>query len=130
RPECVLHQPRGLELLEAQLGVLPNGFADANDVGGAPVDSLEDARFELIAGHGESSSFPVLIARLTDPRGAATAAPSSPRSVSHPHGVPAVFANGNMFAGLVFGSMFLRLGEKGVEQFLGERVRMAGPCRR
>jgi len=33
-------------------------------------------------------------------------------------GYPAVFVNGNMFAGLVRDSMILRLGEKGVERFL------------
>jgi len=60
--ERVRHEPRGPHLLEAQLGVLPDGLADADDLLGSPINGGADLLLELLfCAHQGHSSTPCLI---------------------------------------------------------------------
>src|SRR3989442_983366 len=56
--EGLLDQPRGLDLLEAQLGMLPDPLAEPDDLLGAAVDGGVHALLQLVLRHG--GSFPAL----------------------------------------------------------------------
>ena len=54
-PHGLLDKPRGLELFEAQLRVLPDRLADLDDLLALAVDGLADGAFDVITGgHGGS----------------------------------------------------------------------------
>src|SRR5882672_386887 len=48
--ERLLGQPRGLELLEAELGLAADALPQADDALGVPVDALADAVFQVLLG--------------------------------------------------------------------------------
>src|SRR5262245_55378998 len=50
RDEC-----RGLQLLEAELGMAPDGLADTDDLVGVALDGLADTLLQLVPGHGRCS---------------------------------------------------------------------------
>src|SRR3989442_983359 len=56
--EGLLDQPRGLDLLEAQLGMLPDPLAEPDDLLGPAVDGGVHALLQLVLRHG--GSFPAL----------------------------------------------------------------------
>jgi len=51
-PERLLHEPRGLRLLEAHLGLPADALADAHDLLRAAVDRREHLSLQLVPGHG------------------------------------------------------------------------------
>src|SRR6185436_17831075 len=51
-----LDEPRGLDLLEAELGVLADLLAEFDVLLGALVDGLVDALLQFVFGHGQSSA--------------------------------------------------------------------------